>query len=239
MVFGLFEDRDARVVLIDHQTQHLAESLVDLDGDHLAAACHRILDRLVAKLDNALEHLLLFFVASHLGSQLHCLAEILDSDIVAHLICQTTVDDTGGADKKRDERTEHHRHHLHHLCHAAGKRQRLMRGIDLWHDFAEKQKQESEDDSLDEEDEDHRRLVMVDDLGHEQCEQCDDGDVDKIVANEDSSHQSLRLLEQAADDDIVGMLLVLDLLEVGRTQREKSYLGSRYQSREHQQKQGT
>ena len=62
--------------------------------------------------------------------------------------------------------------------------------------------------------------MMVDNLGHEQREQCDDGHIDQIVAYEDGSHQSLRLFEQVADEAVIRMLLVLDLFQVARTKRE-------------------
>ena len=102
-----------------------------------------------------------------------------------------------------------------------------MRCIDLWHDFAKKQEKEGEYDGLDDEDQEHRGLLVVDDLRHEEGEQCNNCDIDQVVAYQYRSHESLRLLEKLIDQCVVGMFFVFEFGQIAWSKREKRYLRCR------------
>ena len=233
MVFGVLHDGHAAIFLVNDFRKHLAEGGIHIDGDHLGTRGHGILHGLVAKFDDALQHLLLVVV--DLGGHLQGIAEVVHRDIVGHLVGQMTVQTAHALDEQQDEGMEDVGEQLHDGTHRTTERERMVGGIDLRKDFAEKQQQKRQQDGLAQEDEPGRIVAHGHHLGEEVAEKHDDGNIHEVVANQNGGHQVLLLLQQLLDESVAVVLVLVKLVQVAGGEGKEGHLGRRDARRSHEQ----
>ena len=113
----------------------------------------------------------------------------------------------------------------------------MLAAINLGHNLAKEQQQEGEQHRHTDKLQPPRRTEvdgMVEEIGAEH----DDGDVYQIVGNQDGGQRALRIFTQRLDADVALRLLLVQLAQVGRRQREESNLRSRGKTRYQQQQAG-
>ena len=93
--------------------------------------------------------------------------------------------------------------------------ERVLSGIDLRHDFAEKQQEERQQNG-DEQELQPIRPAKVNDMRDEIVEQHDDGDVHQIVGNQYRRQRPLRILAQLFDLDVFGSTFFVELVQIAR-----------------------
>ena len=85
--------------------------------------------------------------------------------------------------------------------------------VELGHDLTKEQEQEGEQ-HRDEEKLEPYDTTKVEHRQHGVVAKHGDGDIDKVVGDEDGGQQLLRLAQELADDAVTGTIALLDLIEV-------------------------
>ena len=113
----------------------------------------------------------------------------------------------------------------------------MLRRINFRHDFAKKQQQESKD-NCDYQELQNNRSSEIDYPCKEEIAEHNDGNVHKIIGNEDGCQQSFGITQKASVVFIRRMIIVLNVVKVASRQLKERNFGFRHKARGKQQQYG-
>ena len=96
---------------------------------------------------------------------------------------------------------------------------------DLWHDLAEQDHDETDEDDLDEEFEEPEALFEQDHLVDEEIGEDDDGDIDDAVGDKHGGQQCFWVFEQGDDAAPGGILFGFEDIDILESEGEESHFG--------------
>ena len=181
-------DGDAGVVILNDTLKHLRERGSEVEINDILTRGHHLLSSLVAETNDTFQHILLFLKFFFVG-KLECLLQIINTEhmvlLLHHLLCKHAR-----SDEDISHRTEQFAQPKDTWCRHPTESQRMLPGIDLWHNLTKEQQQERQQNS------NHHKLQPVSRTESEYlCEEIvaehDDRDVHQIVGNQDGGQRTL------------------------------------------------
>lgn len=225
-VFPIY--RYATVVVLNYALQNIGIARTDIQVNNVLAARHHLLGRFVTKADNALQHALLLLnliLVSKLKRLLQIVYAQLPCLFLHDFLCKHAAVYEYGLQWPEELAAEYYSRH-----NTAAKSQWSLTAVNLRHNLAEKQQQESEQDS-DEEKFQHFGL-KPNQRAYDVIAQHDDGYVDKVVRDKYCSECSLRVITQYGNALVSRILLWIEVVKVLWRQAEECYLRTTGEARQ-------
>ena len=130
-------NRNTRISIFNDTLHHLLERGTDIQIDHIQARRHYLLHRFATKTDNPFQNIILLG-DFRLIRQLQCMRQFIYGNIMI-LLGEVLVQESSRAHQDRSNRIEYLFQGINPRCGETAESQRLLRRINLRHDFTEQQ----------------------------------------------------------------------------------------------------
>ena len=221
IVSRILIDGNTRVVVLHDALDDFGEGRPEVEVHDVLAAGHHLLGGLVAKADDALQHVLLFLQFLFVR-QFQCLLQVVDAQDAAlllhHLLCQCSRPYQDAC-----QRIEHLPEHHDGGCKHAADGQGMLTAVNLRHDLTKEQEQKRQQNG----DDDELQPLGISEVyptAEEVVAEHDDGDVDHVVTDEDRGESPFGVSAQETDFPVGFVFFLVQLIQVVGREREESNL---------------